>query len=85
MFAGFILLSGVTHAMDAVMFWWPAQRLGGLSKFLTAIMSASTAVVLYRQIPVIFALRSVLMLEQDLYQQKAVESKLRKEIQKLKK
>ncbi|PXA03944.1 hypothetical protein DDZ13_09915 [Coraliomargarita sinensis] len=50
MFSLFILSCGLTHLMEAVIFWWPAYRLLGLLKVMTAIVSAATAIAL---IPVI--------------------------------
>src|SRR5258706_16010873 len=42
LFGAFILFCGLTHLMDATMFWWPAYRLNGLVRFATAIISWAT-------------------------------------------
>ncbi len=41
-FAVFIFCCGITHALDLLMFWWPAYRLLTLAKVITAIVSAYT-------------------------------------------
>ncbi len=64
MFGGFIILCGLTHLMDIVMFYHPAYRLSGLVKLATAAISLTTFVALVPLIPVALALRSPLELEQ---------------------
>src|SRR6478752_3161432 len=39
LFGAFILLCGLTHLVDATMFWWPAYRFNGLIRFFTALVS----------------------------------------------
>ena len=39
LFGAFIVLCGTTHLMEVVMFYWPAYRLAGLIKLVTAIVS----------------------------------------------
>jgi hypothetical protein len=51
LFGAFIILCGSTHLIDAIMFWWPAYRLSGLLRLLTAIVSLATAFVLIRDLP----------------------------------
>lgn len=77
MFAAFIFLCGTTHLMDAVVFWWPAHRLGGTLKFLTAVISVFTAVELYLNIPTILAFKSIDMLEHEIVLKSKVEKELR--------
>lgn len=48
LFGAFILLCGLTHLLDAVMFWWPAYRLGALVRFLTGVVSVATVLALIR-------------------------------------
>src|SRR4051794_38086750 len=38
LFGAFILLCGATHLMEAVIFWWPAYRLAGALKLVTAVV-----------------------------------------------
>src|SRR5205085_2154458 len=42
LFAAFILACGTTHLMEAALFWWPAYRLAGLIKLVTALVSWAT-------------------------------------------
>jgi two-component system, sensor histidine kinase len=65
LFAAFILLCGLTHLLEAAMFWWPAYRFMGLVKVVTAIVSATTAVVLVPLIPRALALKSPAQLEAE--------------------
>lgn len=51
LFGAFIILCGSTHLIDAAMFYWPAYRLSGLLRFLTALVSLATAFVLIRDLP----------------------------------
>ncbi|AKD58491.1 sensor histidine kinase [Spirosoma radiotolerans] len=48
LFGAFILLCGLTHLLDAVMFWWPAYRINALIRFLTAGVSIATVIALIR-------------------------------------
>jgi DNA-directed RNA polymerase subunit RPC12/RpoP len=41
----------MTHLMEALIFWWPAYRLAGVMKFLTAAVSWLTVVALIRVAP----------------------------------
>lgn len=52
LFAAFILLCGVTHAMGIVTLWYPIYPFTGVIKLATGVISLSTAVVLFRMIPV---------------------------------
>lgn len=56
LFAAFIFFCGTTHLLDALIFWWPAYRLSGLVKLLTAIVSWATVVALIPTIPKALAL-----------------------------
>lgn len=59
LFVAFIFFCGLTHAIEASIFWWPAYRLSGLAKLATAIVSLFTAVVVIRALPEAIALPSV--------------------------
>ncbi|MCY7358942.1 MAG: two-component sensor histidine kinase [Rudanella sp.] len=48
LFGAFILLCGLTHLLDAIMFWWPAYRLSALIRFLTGVVSIFTVLALIR-------------------------------------
>lgn len=58
LFASFILLCGLTHLMGIVTLWYPIYPWVGLLKLATGLVSAATAVVLFRLIPVLVALPS---------------------------
>ncbi|WP_157937701.1 sensor histidine kinase [Oceaniglobus roseus] len=63
LFASFILLCGITHAMSVVTLWIPIYPIQGTIKLLTGIVSATTAVVLFRLVPRLIALPGVDALE----------------------
>lgn len=46
LFAAFILSCGLTHLIDAVIFWWPIYRVSALMKVVTAAISWGTVVSL---------------------------------------
>lgn len=48
LFGAFILLCGLTHLLDVLMFWWPAYRLSALIRFLTGLVSIATVLALIR-------------------------------------
>jgi nitrogen-specific signal transduction histidine kinase len=51
LFGTFISLCGITHLIDATLFWEPVYRLSGFTKVLTGLISMITAVVLGFVIP----------------------------------
>ena len=58
LFVAFILLCGTTHLLEAVIFWWPAYRLAGVLKLLTAVVSWATVLALVRVAPAVLAMRT---------------------------
>ena len=58
LFASFILLCGLTHALGIVTLWIPIYPWTGWVKLATGIVSMTTAVVLFRLIPDIIRLPS---------------------------
>ncbi len=66
LFVAFILLCGMTHLMEAIIFWWPAYRLAGVIKAITAIVSCVTVFALVRIAPSALAMRSPDALEREL-------------------
>jgi len=64
LFASFILLCGLTHLMGIVTLWYPIYPWVGVLKLATGVVSAATAVVLFRLIPVLVALPSPSQLAQ---------------------
>ena len=71
MFGLFIVACGFTHFLEAIIFWWPAYRLLGLVKLLTAVVSIWTAVVLSRVMPDALALKSPAQLEETVRERTA--------------
>ncbi len=51
LFSLFIFSCGITHFLDAVVFWFPVYRLHALFLFITAIISSITVVYLYKVLP----------------------------------
>ena len=77
LFGAFILACGTTHLMEAIIFWWPAYRLAGVFKLITAIVSWATVLVLIPATPRALAMRSPEELEQEILQRTRAEADLR--------
>lgn len=58
LFVAFIFSCGLSHLLDAMMFWWPAYRLIGVVKFVTAMVSWGTALALLHVLPMAIRFRS---------------------------
>ncbi len=69
LFIGFILACGITHLVDAAIFWWPAYKLSAVIRFGTAIISWGTVFALIKVTPKLLDFKSPAVLE------KAVEEK----------
>ena len=76
LFGAFILLCGLTHLVDAMMFWWPAYRLNGLIRFGTACVSWLTVISLFKYLPMAFALKTSSQFEAELKKRKIMEASL---------
>jgi len=48
LFGAFIMLCGLTHLLDAMMFWYPAYRIAALVRFMTGVVSILTVIALIR-------------------------------------
>ena len=77
LFILFILSCGLTHLIEAFIFWWPAYRLAGAVKFSTAVVSWLTVFALIRVTPKIMTLRASTELEAEIADRKRAESALR--------
>jgi signal transduction histidine kinase len=77
-FIGFILLCGLTHLIDALIFWWPVYRFSALVRLLTALVSITTVYQLYHVFPQITRLRSISELEQEIQKRRQAEEELAK-------
>lgn len=51
LFIAFILSCGVAHGFEAATFWWPAYRVTGVLKAITAVVSVVTVVALIKVLP----------------------------------
>lgn len=63
LFAAFILLCGITHLISIVILWTPVYPFHGFVKVFTGIVSAATAVTLFRLIPDLVRIPSPAQLE----------------------
>ncbi len=65
LFAAFILLCGITHLLDAMMFWVPMYRLNALVRFFTGVVSLLTVYYLIKILPQAFRQKSNVELERE--------------------
>lgn len=63
LFILFILACGLTHIMDATMFWFPVYRVSAIVLLVTAIVSWAAVIALYKVLPKALALKSPAELE----------------------
>lgn len=75
LFGAFILFCGLSHLMDAILFWWPGYRLSALIRFITAIVSWTTIIALYKYFPLALGLKTARDFEAELTERKKSESK----------
>jgi PAS domain S-box-containing protein len=77
MFAAFIISCGFTHFLEATAFYWPAYRLMGMVKAITAGVSWATIVGLVPLVPKVLALQSPEALQKQIRERERAEAKLR--------
>ena len=70
LFAAFILSCGITHLIEAGIFWWPVYRLSGLMKACSAVISWATVIMLVRVTPAALRIPSAALLTKQLQQGK---------------
>src|SRR5690606_37663895 len=63
LFGAFIVSCGLTHLLEAVIFWHPLYRLAGVLKLVTAVISWGTVVALVPLVPLVLGLKTPLELE----------------------
>ncbi|XHX79288.1 MAG: hypothetical protein RBJ76_04980 [Stenomitos frigidus ULC029] len=92
LFGAFIVACGTTHLMDVWTLWHPVYWLVASLKVVTAIISVSTAVVLFQRMPQALALPSTAQLaavnrrlQAEIEEHKATEAALRDREAKLRK
>ncbi|MEJ7560032.1 MAG: ATP-binding protein [Pedobacter sp.] len=76
LFLAFVFLCGLTHLIDAVLFWWPAYRLSALLRLATAVVSVFAAYALNRIFPMLLGLRSIRELKIEIERRKKTEERL---------
>jgi PAS domain S-box-containing protein len=76
LFAAFILLCGLTHLVDASIFWWPIYRFSAVLKLFTAAVSWGTVLALFPIVPQVLSLRSPRELEQEIDRRRVAEEQL---------
>lgn len=76
MFGAFIILCGMTHFMDIVMFYKPLYNLSGLLKAVTAAVSLMTAIALVPLVPKALAMRTSEELEHEIAARKWATARL---------
>lgn len=76
LFIGFIMLCGLTHLLEALIFWWPAYRFLGLMKLATAVVSVATVVMLVRALPKVIQYPTIGAFEEEIERRADSERKL---------
>lgn len=76
LFALFILFCGMTHLLDAWIFWEPMYRLNGFVKFLTGVVSWVTVIALSQALPVAFTFRSPKEMQAEIDRRELAERQL---------
>ena len=71
-FAIFVLLCGVGHLVEAIIFWHPIYRFAGVLKAVTAVVSIGTAVGVLRAAPRLLALPDLEDLSLELRRERAL-------------
>jgi two-component system, chemotaxis family, sensor kinase Cph1 len=75
LFGAFILLCGLTHFFDVVIFWVPIYRISALVRFVTGVVSIATVIALIRYFDAAVGLRTSEEYEYELrYRQKALQA-----------
>ncbi len=74
--AVFILAVGFVHAIEAVMFWWPAYRVSGLAKAITALLALITFYATARAASQAVSAPSLSELEDEIAQRRKAERRL---------
>jgi len=80
LFAAFIICCGLTHLIEAVIFWHPIYRISGLAKLLTAIVSWATFGVLIKNMPAMLKLPSIATTNQALADEMAQRTRIEREL-----
>lgn len=84
-FAFFILACGLTHLLDAVMFWIPFYRINALVRFFTACISWLTIYHLWKLLPTFSSIKTADELEEEVKQNEKLLNAVEKSNAELKK
>ena len=76
LFAAFIFLCGISHLLDALLFWWPAYRVVTAELLLTSIVSWATVAALIPIIPMALSLKTPAELEKEVHERREAERRL---------
>ena len=76
LFAAFIVLCGMTHFLDALMFWVPVYRLNAVVRFITGVVSMATVIYLIKILPEAFRQKTNVELEREISRREDAEIKL---------
>lgn len=76
-FGVFILACGTTHLFSIITLWYPAYRIEGVIKAITASASIVTAALLVKMIPLALSIPSPENLRREIERRKAAEQELR--------
>ena len=81
LFVAFIAACGTVHLVEASIFWWPAYRLSGVVKGITAIVSLATVFALVKVMPEALKLPGLAsvnqLLEKEISERRESESQLK--------
>jgi light-regulated signal transduction histidine kinase (bacteriophytochrome) len=76
LFGLFIFACGATHLMGFLVSLWPAYRLDGLVKLITAVASWGTVAALFTVVPRALSMRTPEELEKEIEERRKVEDRL---------
>ncbi|MGZ0163751.1 MAG: response regulator [Planctomycetales bacterium] len=74
LFAVFIVACGMSHLVEAVIFWEPVYRLSGFVKACTALVSVATVCALVPNMPKFLALKTPEELEREIAERRRAEA-----------
>lgn len=77
LFATFILISGATYFVDALMFWVPVFRVSALIRLFTGVISWITIYYIIKMLPTAFALKSSNEMQEEIDKRIRTENELK--------
>jgi len=83
LFATFILISGATYLIDALMFWVPLFRISALMRLSTGVVSWLTIYYLIKVLPIASSLKSPVELEEEINKRVEAEDELKQKNERL--